>query len=581
MTEIKQLLVKARAKISAWTETQKIIALISIAVLVVGTATGTVYCAYQENQKSKAECKPGPIEIEVLQEEPVVEEPEILVRNISFSGTSIERDLKIKIVDEQGALVTGTPFVITVAASQGAVGQDYTDEDMDGMIHIQNIEAGNYVVQLHAMENFVIAESSITVAVKPKIEYKKVDVKAEIKKEEEINVKAEDTSKNEAVTQKPTETLPKVESTIAVPKDQVDTSQFPKAYCGETTCEEIIHETITLSLTDNIFLYKHGTEESKKLLLKLEVTGDDGAAVQGIEWSIADEGIVSITKNEDNTVILTALELGTTSLTATVKYVDSIAEVAQDKILTGTITVGDFTDEKTQLTNGEGHPLYLDAEAITKATLKDYGKAETFYMVKENAVEHGIDVSKWQQSIDWKAVKKAGVSFAIIRVGYRGSATGVLVEDPYFKEHIAGATAAGIKVGVYFFSQAVTEAEAVEEASMAISLVSGYKLSYPIFIDTEETPGGRANSLSKSARTKIVKAFCETVKNSGYLPGVYANKDYFTNKLNTSELEKYMIWIARYHKELGYSGKYDIWQYSQTGKVSGIKGSVDLNTRYF
>ena len=118
----------------------------------------------------------------------------------------------------------------------------------------------------------------------------------------------------------------------------------------------------------------------------------------------------------------------------------------------------------------------------------------------------------------------SGISFAIIRVGYRGASTGALIEDPYFKKNIAGATRAGIKVGVYFFTQAINEAEAVEEASMALSLVSGYNLSYPIFIDTESASNGRANGLDVGTRTAVVNAFCKTIANSGHRAGIYASK---------------------------------------------------------
>lgn len=125
----------------------------------------------------------------------------------------------------------------------------------------------------------------------------------------------------------------------------------------------------------------------------------------------------------------------------------------------------------------------------------------------------GIDVSKWQKEIDWDKVKNEGVDFAIIRCGYRGSVTGSLVEDPYFEQNIKGARAAGIKVGVYFFTQAVNEVEAVEEASMVISLVRDYELQYPVFIDTEGAGGnGRADSLNVEERTAVCEAFCTTVK---------------------------------------------------------------------
>ncbi|MDE6844283.1 MAG: Ig-like domain-containing protein, partial [Lachnospiraceae bacterium] len=192
----------------------------------------------------------------------------------------------------------------------------------------------------------------------------------------------------------------------------------------------------------------------------------------------------------------------------------------------------------------------------------------------------GIDVSKWNGSIDWNAVKNSGVSYVIIRCGYRGSSTGALIEDPLFRSNIKGAKAAGLKVGVYFFSQAVNEVEAVEEASMAVNLCSGYGLNYPIFLDVESS-GGRGDAISKETRTAVCKAFCATVQNSGYSAGVYANKTWFTEKINTGSLTGYKIWLAQYASAPTYSAtRYDMWQYSSKGKVSGISGSVDMNISY-
>ena len=193
----------------------------------------------------------------------------------------------------------------------------------------------------------------------------------------------------------------------------------------------------------------------------------------------------------------------------------------------------------------------------------------------------GIDVSKWQKEIDWDKVKNEGVDFAIIRCGYRGSVTGSLVEDPYFEQNIKGARAAGIKVGVYFFTQAVNEVEAVEEASMVISLVRDYDLQYPVFIDTEGAGGnGRADSLNVEERTAVCEAFCTTVKNAGLEAGVYASRNWYNNKLTASTLESYAIWLAEYRSVPLYQGYYQMWQYTSKGKINGINGNVDLNVSY-
>jgi len=192
----------------------------------------------------------------------------------------------------------------------------------------------------------------------------------------------------------------------------------------------------------------------------------------------------------------------------------------------------------------------------------------------------GIDVSKWNGSIDWNAVKNSGVSYVIIRCGYRGSSTGALIEDPKFVSNIKGAKAAGLKVGVYFFSQAVNEVEAVEEASMALNLVSGYGLEYPIFLDVEAS-NGRGDTIDAATRTAVCRAFCATIQNSGYRAGVYANTTWFTTKINAGNLTDYKIWLAQYASAPTYTAtRYDMWQYTSKGSVSGVSGGVDMNISY-
>lgn len=207
------------------------------------------------------------------------------------------------------------------------------------------------------------------------------------------------------------------------------------------------------------------------------------------------------------------------------------------------------------------------------------GVAYTFSSEGVRSGTIGIDVSKYQTGINWTKVKNAGINFVMIRCGYRGYGSGVLVEDPMFRSHISGAKAAGLRVGVYFFSQAVNEAEAVEEASMAVSLAKKYGINMPIAIDSELAAGGRgrADGLSKSARTAITKAFCNTVKSAGYTPMVYASKSWFGSRLDTSQLSGYRIWVAHYSDKCGYSGRYDIWQNTDKGKVDGIPSRVDMN----
>lgn len=227
----------------------------------------------------------------------------------------------------------------------------------------------------------------------------------------------------------------------------------------------------------------------------------------------------------------------------------------------------------------------VDAEAEDtrqKDALSDADKSEMQNLRPAMGNAHvGIDVSKWNGDIDWDKVKAEGVEFAIIRAGYRGSVTGSIVQDPKFEENMRGATAAGIKVGVYFFTQAVNEVEAVEEASAVLKLVREYSLDYPIFIDTEGAGGsGRADGLDKETRTLVCEAFCRTVSNAGIRGGVYASRNWYNNNLDMNRLDAYYIWLAEYRSAPLYQGYYQMWQHSSKGKVDGIKGNVDLDIAY-
>lgn len=233
--------------------------------------------------------------------------------------------------------------------------------------------------------------------------------------------------------------------------------------------------------------------------------------------------------------------------------------------------------------------LLIKTEEEVDALAEDGGRitenmdfaGPTEFRVTSNA-KPGIDVSRWNEEINWNKVKDEGVEYAIIRAGYRGSVTGALVEDWYFKKNVEGAIAAGIPVGLYFFTQATTEVEAVEEASMVLSLCKNYDITYPIFIDTEGAGGnGRADELDKKTRTSICQAFCQTIRSAGYQSGIYASKNWLINNIDTSVLpDNIYIWLAEYGDAVTYDGKYHMWQYTSSGRILGIEGRVDLNLSF-
>lgn len=247
---------------------------------------------------------------------------------------------------------------------------------------------------------------------------------------------------------------------------------------------------------------------------------------------------------------------------------------------------------------------YSDGDHTIKIVLVNNKTGETVASMTKNLMKYsnvklGIDVSSYQRNINWVEVANSGVDFAMIRAGFRGygvasdGTSGKLVQDDYYRANMEGAISNGIDVGVYFFTQAINEEEAVEEANFVLNLVRNYKITYPIAIDTEAsshpTGQGRADNLTVEQRTNVIKAFCETIRNAGYEPMIYASKSWLRNKLDMSQLQNYSVWLAHYTganqndplaKPSDYEDKYIMWQYTSSGTVDGILGNVDMNVGY-
>ena len=176
------------------------------------------------------------------------------------------------------------------------------------------------------------------------------------------------------------------------------------------------------------------------------------------------------------------------------------------------------------------------------------------------------------------------MEYAIIRLGFRGMGTqGTCELDPYFKQNVEGAKAAGIEVGVYFFTQATTVEEAKEEAKFVIDNLKGYDITWPVVFDTEEITSykaARANKLSREVRTACTKAFLEEIEAAGYTPMLYANTRWSVLKLDMAELADYDFWYAYYGDDPYYPYRFTMWQYTSNGTVNGIKGKADLNISF-
>ncbi len=208
---------------------------------------------------------------------------------------------------------------------------------------------------------------------------------------------------------------------------------------------------------------------------------------------------------------------------------------------------------------------------------------EMQYIENGTVVSHkGIDVSKYQGDIDWAAVASDGVEYAFVRLGLRGYGSGKLVLDEYFDQNMRGAKEAGIKTGVYFFTQAITVEEAIEEADYVLENITGYDVSYPVVFDVEMivNDDGRANGLSQKDRTDITIAFCDRIKAAGFTPMIYGNVKCFTKLLDMTRLNDYEKWYAFYDDYMYMPYEVGIWQYTEKGKVAGINTGVDLNISY-
>lgn len=284
--------------------------------------------------------------------------------------------------------------------------------------------------------------------------------------------------------------------------------------------------------------------------------------------------------NKKRTVLISAAALAAVALTVSAVFV--LSDIFESK-----------KSNKARLVSVDAASTAGDAEDPENAELSKQGasvNADDLY--HESGKANGIDVSKWQGKIDWKKVKSGGIDFAIIRIGFRGE-NGTLYKDSYADYNLQQAEKYGILTGVYFFSTAKTQSEAAEEAEWAASAVAGYPVSYPIVYDCEGflNSDSRMFGLSNSVRTDNAITFMKKIKEFGYEAMFYASHSELTSSKywDTERIEKNgMIWVARYPstpypetKKPDYDGKYDMWQYTNMGKVAGIDGNVDMIVSYF
>ena len=570
---------------------------------------------------------------------------------VVLKATSLDKDLKVKIVNKAtGKVITGTAFEVTVKDSENKT-ESYTDKDKDGIIYVKSMTPGKCKISMKASGGYA-APADITADVKANIEYKAVDVSAEIKSESQINVAKEDTntSGNDSAGTAQTlkDTVEYVASTKTEPKQKVDqwgqpvyskqkldkygtpmyakiisepasdhvdnnndnkcdrcgadmtpahTHTYEKEVTKEPTCTEKGTYRLVCKADGDVkeegeidaLGHTEPDADGKCTRCGAQLTekpttpdpGDSGNSGENTGNNNGSEGSTETQKIEAPTagVVVRGLMFLKAAPTDKIVYDTSSAPV-YDTSSAPVYEDGANGVKYTGWQTIDGATYYFDKNGNkVTGTQVIQGIQYTFSSEGVRSGTIGIDVSKYQSGINWQKVKNAGINFAIIRCGYRGYGSGVLVQDPKFASHISGAKAAGLRVGIYFFSQAITEAEAVEEASMAVKLANQYGINMPIAIDSEYAAGGRgrADGLSKAERTRITVAFCNTVANSGYKPMVYASKSWFASHLDVSQFGSYRIWVAHYAEKCGYGGRYDIWQNTSKGSVDGVPGNVDMN----
>lgn len=194
----------------------------------------------------------------------------------------------------------------------------------------------------------------------------------------------------------------------------------------------------------------------------------------------------------------------------------------------------------------------------------------------------GADISKYQENVDFETLKNEGVDYVMIRVGARGYSTGQITLDDNFDDNMVRAKEAGLDVGVYFYSQAISEAEAVEEANFVLEHIAGYEIDYPVafFMEKISNDKARIDGLSKNDKTMAARAFLNTVKDAGYMPMVYGTKEWLIKEVDLSKLTEYDIWLSQNEDIPDYPYRFTMWQYTSTGEIGGIEGYANLSVNF-
>ncbi|MBQ6787581.1 MAG: hypothetical protein IJO85_07660 [Lachnospiraceae bacterium] len=237
------------------------------------------------------------------------------------------------------------------------------------------------------------------------------------------------------------------------------------------------------------------------------------------------------------------------------------------------ITRADGTEEWVELNENLAKNNYSKSRFVYKNPIMSY------YLNGKEASWCGVDISSKQEGVDFKKLKKAGCDFVMIKVGGRGYSSGEIVLDEKLKDYMTGAKNAGLDIGVYFFSQAITEDEVEEEVETLLEAIKDYSVKYPVVIQMQEIEGdiARVDSLDMDSRTELTKLFLSEVEDAGYKPMLYGNKEWLVTKIDLEALAEYDVWLSQEADTPDYPYEFNMWQYEKTGKISGISEETGLN----
>lgn len=518
-----------------------------------------------------------------------------------------EETLQISVNNEKGKAVTGTEFELKLTYP------DKTEQNFktgtDGKLFRSGLKSGEYTVTMLEKDGFETAASQ-KCTVKAKVQYAPISAE---KKQPEVKPVTQ-LPENEVDPGHGGSTPTDIEIVVTPESGDtvetggglvvIDDSEQPPVIEEDESGSLVVNETRpVLDANGNpCYVYDYVTGENGFLLLSESGEESDVMPVEeNGKLAYGMRRVITVLRSDENGITEVpdgiipeepeeGVEYITEESAQRVEIMDTAGVPFSAYMITATPAVETVsTPVGWQTENGKMCYYTQQGKKLTGLKKVD-GKLYYFDDSGAKASSLGVDVSYFNGEIDWSRVKAQGIDFAVIRVAGRTWGSGILFEDSNsYKQmenggkYLQEAKAAGLKVGVYVYSAAITTDEAVEEANLALDILDGVGLDLPVYIDMEysgDYPNGRADKLTSQQRADIVKSFCSTVRQGGYTPGVYAGEYYLENgALDQSQISDYSLWLASYTENQtlpSFSG-YNMWQFTSGGSVDGISGLVDLN----